>query len=109
MGASDSQLGPDPHWIYPGNVFTLPDGSSHLVVQGDTIWYLAADYIHRKLVSALAKYQALLSEYGVTDKIRPADPQKRQELVDRLKNLEEGVFSENFTRMIRGMIVELEA
>ena len=109
MGIVNPKIGPDPDWIYPGNVFTLPDASTHLVVKSDTIWYIAADYIHRKLESALTKYEGLLAEYGVVNKIAPSDPQKRQELVDRLKRLEEGVFSENFTRMIRGMIVELEA
>ena len=109
MGIVNPQIGPDPDWIYPGNVFALPDGSTHLVVKSDTIWYIAADYIRRKLESALTKYEGLLAEYGVVNKIGPSDPQKRQELVDQLKRLEEGVFSENFTRMIRGMIVELEA
>ncbi len=41
--------GADPDWIYPGNEISLPDGSIHNVIRGDTIWYLAARYIRTSL------------------------------------------------------------
>ncbi len=36
----------NPHWIYPGNVFTMPDGEKITVVEGDTLW----DISHHKLM-----------------------------------------------------------
>lgn len=41
--------GADPDWIYPGNEIVLPDGTVHLVVKGDAIWYMAARYIRTTL------------------------------------------------------------
>ncbi|MBP5449837.1 MAG: hypothetical protein J6Y01_06930, partial [Spirochaetales bacterium] len=35
----------DPHWIYPGNILTMPDGSNVTVVGGDTMWSLCEDYL----------------------------------------------------------------
>ena len=35
----------NPDWIYPGNVFTLPDESRHTVVEGDAIWLIASNFL----------------------------------------------------------------
>ena len=35
----------DPHWIYPGNILTMPDGSNVTVVGGDTMWSLCENYL----------------------------------------------------------------
>ncbi|MFW6366710.1 MAG: LysM peptidoglycan-binding domain-containing protein, partial [Spirochaetota bacterium] len=33
--------GRNPHWIYPGNVFELPDGEKFVVRKGDSLWTIA--------------------------------------------------------------------
>ncbi len=40
--------GKNPNWIYPKNVFVLPDGERITVAEGDTLWGIA----HRKLLQA---------------------------------------------------------
>ena len=37
----------DPNWIYPGNVFILPDRSSYEVLRGETLWFIASDFLDR--------------------------------------------------------------
>ncbi|MBP5705718.1 MAG: hypothetical protein J6W76_00415 [Spirochaetales bacterium] len=41
----------DPHWIYPGNILTMPDGSNVTVVGGDTMWSLCETYLLNEINS----------------------------------------------------------
>jgi hypothetical protein len=99
----------NPGWILSGNTLRMPDGSRYTVRQGDSIRSIALGYIRATLEDALRQYHVLLMEYGLEYRIAPVLYQKRAELILKLQKLEEGVFSENFTRMIQGMISELKS
>lgn len=93
--------GPDPDWIYPGNVFELPDGSTHTVVSGDTLWDITAEHILEQLRSRYERFAALMSSYRTESMSEP-------DLVDELNTLRDGSYSENFRRIIDRTIEEVQ-
>ncbi|HUX51966.1 MAG TPA: hypothetical protein VMW73_14320 [Spirochaetia bacterium] len=107
--AQDLAIGNNPSWIQRGKVFILPDGSRYTVKEGDTVWTVTVNYIRNKLDAALRKYHALLMQYGLEHRIVPIEYRLRRELIAALGTLPDGVYSENFTRMIQGMINEMES
>ncbi|HDP80637.1 MAG TPA: hypothetical protein ENN21_07330 [Spirochaetes bacterium] len=46
----------NPHWIYPGNIFTMPDGETITVKEGDTLWDISH---HRLMEINIRFYRAL--------------------------------------------------
>jgi len=107
--AQDLAIGNNPGWILSGKSFILPDGSRYTVKEGDTVWTVTVNYIRSKLDAALRKYHALLMQYGLEHRIAPIEYRLRRELITTLGTLPNGVYSENFTRMIQGMISEMES
>jgi hypothetical protein len=101
MGAPES-AGPSPDWIYPGNVFTLPDGSTRTVVEGDTIWDIAADFIEKRLAVRYERYLDIMTRYEDGD----AD---RQEVIDQLVSLRDSTYAENFASLVQQSIEEVRA
>ncbi|MBN2324740.1 MAG: hypothetical protein JXQ30_13485 [Spirochaetes bacterium] len=99
------ELGKDPDWIYPGNTFTLPDGTVYEVVDGDTVWYIAERYIRKTLEADWVEYNKILKAIeksgGVAD--------DKEKLRVRLENLKSGSFSENFRREVDRTILEMGA
>lgn len=71
--------GADPDWIYPGNEIVLPDGSIHLVVRGDAIWYMAARYIRTTLDRDIPLFEAnrKKAQEGVPEAIAILEELKR--------------------------------
>jgi hypothetical protein len=101
MGGPE-EAGPDPDWIYPGNVFTLPDGTTHTVVEGDTIWDIAADFIERELAVEYQQYLDIMTRYEDGDA-------NREEVIDQLVSLRESTYSENFESLLQETIEEVQA
>ncbi|MFO7782904.1 MAG: hypothetical protein R6W94_14905 [Spirochaetia bacterium] len=101
MGAPE-EAGPDPDWIFPGNVFTLPDGTTRTVVEGDTIWGIAADFIEKELAVRYERYLDIMTSYEDGD----AD---RQEVIDQLVSLRDSTHAENFETLVQRSIEEVRA
>jgi hypothetical protein len=101
MGAPE-EAGPDPDWIFPGNVFTLPDGTTRAVVEGDTIWDIAADFIEKELAVRYERYLDIMTRYEDGD----AD---RQEVIDQLVSLRDSTHAENFETLVQQSIEEVRA
>jgi hypothetical protein len=101
---SVEEVGRDPDWIYPGNLFFLPDGNEYTVVKGDTMWYIAHRFIIHRLEEDWDQYAGIEREIdsGVTD------AERKEDLINTLKYLRERSYSENFTREIDKNIGKLE-
>jgi hypothetical protein len=93
---SPAQLGRDPNWIYPGNVFTLPDGLVYTVIDGDTIWYIATRFIRKTLHQDWILYSSILKEIEKTG--AAADDRERH--MEALIGLKTGSYSENFRKEV---------
>ncbi|MFW6234048.1 MAG: hypothetical protein ACOC4I_01560 [Spirochaetota bacterium] len=64
MGDSPTQ-GPDPDFVLPGAVLTLPDGSDYRIVSGDYIWLIAARSIRDNIETVLNEYELLMNDVSV--------------------------------------------
>jgi hypothetical protein len=91
---------PDPDWIYPGNVFELPDGSTHTVVSGDTLWDITGEFIQEQLAGRYSRYAAVMEDYQ-TERI------EIEALVEELTDLRNNTYSENFRNIINQTIEEV--
>ncbi len=100
LGAPPS-AGPDPDWIYPGNVFELPDDSTYTVVSGDTLWDITARFILEQLRSRYERFAALMNRYR-------AESISEAVLVDELNTLRDSTYSENFRNIIDRTIEEVQ-
>jgi len=96
---SVEQLGKNPNWIYPGNVFVLPDETQYTVLKGDTIWHIAKRFIQKNLDRDWAAYRLLIEEI---------DTKNKNEIIAELKDLNKGSYSENFSKEINRTIDELK-
>lgn len=86
----------DPDWIYPGNVFVLPDESSYTVVGGDTLWDLTIRYMVARLQQDYSAYTRLVEEHerdstGAT---------RKAEIESELTRLAERSHTENFVKLV---------
>jgi hypothetical protein len=102
---SPAELGRDPDWIYPGNMFTLPDETVYEVVDGDTIWYIARRFIRKTLDQDWIKYDEIVKDIEKSGSA--ADDRERQ--LRSLNDLKEGSYSENFKREIDRTIARIRA
>jgi len=98
-------LGPDPDWIFPGNAFVLPDGNTHIVESGDTLWGIATDYIEHQVDVDFSEYLRLTSLYYSEE----VDGVTREQVLRDLGELERESPSERFRAFIQERIGELEA
>ncbi len=96
---SVEQLGKNPNWIYPGNVFVLPDETQYTVLKGDTIWHIAKRFIQKNLDRDWAAYSLLIEEI---------DSKNKNEIIAELKDLNKSSYSENFSKEINKTIDELK-
>ncbi|MFP3959747.1 MAG: hypothetical protein ACLFUX_06235, partial [Spirochaetaceae bacterium] len=101
MGGPED-AGPDPDWIYPGNALALPDGTTHSVVEDDTIWDIAADFIERELASHYEEYDDLIVRYEDGEI-------GHDDLLDRLASLSDATHAENFESLLQRTIEEVRA
>lgn len=58
----------NPHWIYPGNEFILPDGIKVTVKDRDTLWDIARDRLEQKYVEFFKLYEALKKDISAGKK-----------------------------------------
>ena len=93
---------PDPDWIYPQNVFVLPNGTRYTVVGGDTLWDITVRYMVARLGQDYEMYVRLTEEHegdGTSD-------QRRGEIEVELLSIGEESHSENYTRMVGEKLAE---
>ncbi len=95
MGVIDPER-PDPDWIYPGNLFVLPDGTRYTVVRGDTLWEITVRYMVARLRSDYDRYTRLVSEY----EDQATGDARRSQIAESLAVLGEASHTENFTRLV---------
>lgn len=93
---SVAEAGRDPDWIYPGNLFVLPDSTEYTVVKGDTMWYIAHRFIIKRLEEDWDRYSSIKKE---VDTGTP-DTQRKEVLFRELKSIRERSYSENFSREV---------
>ncbi|MGM0673231.1 MAG: hypothetical protein ACQETQ_00910 [Spirochaetota bacterium] len=100
MGAPED-VGPNPDWIFPGNEFVLPDGSTRTVAEGDTIWDIAADFIEKRLAVRYERYLEIVADY------EEGNYSDRGALVERLVSLRDSTYAENFESLVQQTIEEV--
>lgn len=98
-------LGPDPDWIFPGSTFVLPDGNTHTVESGDTMWGIATDYIVNQVDVDFSEYLRLTSLYDSEE----VDGVTREQILQELGELQRESPSERFRAFVQARINELEA
>jgi hypothetical protein len=87
---------PDPDWIYPGNVFVLPNSARYTVEEGDSIWVIAIRYMLARLRLDYAEYTRLSAEYEEAD----TTVTRRAEIVRSLRGLAAESHTENFALLV---------
>jgi hypothetical protein len=100
---SVTEAGRDPDWIYPGNLFVLPDSTEYTVVKGDTMWYIAHRFIIKRLEEDWERYSSIKKE---VDTGTP-DTQRKEVLIKDLKSIGERSYSENFSREVDATVQKL--
>ena len=82
----------NPHWIYPGNKFTMLDGETVTVSEGDTLWGLSYKKVMKKH----------LAFYEMVSRIREGGKNEQDNLkdIERLKKL---AFTEEHHRIISSL------
>ena len=95
MGVVDPDR-PDPDWIYPGNVFVLPNDTRYTVVEGDTLWEITVRYMVARLRQDYERYTRLVAEHEAVD----TSDARRREIAQRLAEIGETSHTENFSRMV---------
>jgi len=100
---SPVQLGKDPNWIYPGNLFTLPDGEEYTVLKGDTIWHIAKNFIKEQIEKQRKLCQNILKDIDKTTK------KVDNEIIRKLVDLRDSSFSSNFRKEIDKKIAEIRS
>jgi len=101
MDSIDPDL-PDPDWIYPGNVFVLPDGSRYTVVEGDSLWVITVRYMVERLSDDYRRYVDLTSEYDRST----TTGTRRQQIRSELQAIGDGSHSQNFAALVREKLNE---
>jgi hypothetical protein len=100
MDSFDSDA-PDPDWIYPGNVFVLPDGTRYTVEKNDTLWDIAVRFMRAQLRDHYRRYQELLDELNT-------NPGKSDDIADSLEDLAEEAYVDEFRRLVDRKVAELQ-
>ncbi|MFW6362494.1 MAG: hypothetical protein ACOC0D_01505 [Spirochaeta sp.] len=66
----------DPDWIYPGNVFMLPDGSMHRVRDHDNMWQIAVEFLseaYRSSGMQLEEFRAFIENLNYNQTVLQGD------------------------------------
>lgn len=100
---SVAEAGRDPDWIYPGNLFVLPDSTEYTVVKGDTMWYIAHRFIIKRLEEDWDRFSSIKKE---VDTAAP-DTQRKEVLIRELKSIRERSYSENFSQEVDATVGNL--
>ncbi|HEY1405469.1 MAG TPA: hypothetical protein VF857_02560, partial [Spirochaetota bacterium] len=70
----------NPHWIYPGNIFVMLDGSKVTVKEGDSLWNLAKNKIEKKYLAFFTIYDKAWKDYNAGKTIDPTVIARLREL-----------------------------
>jgi hypothetical protein len=93
---------PNPDWIYPENVFVLPNGTRYTVVEGDTLWDITVRYMVARLGQDYGQYVRLTAEYEREETSVP----RHSEIRNELRLIGDESHSENFTRLVDEKLAE---
>ena len=85
---------PNPDWIYPGNVFVLPNETGYTVIEGDTLWDITIGYMVARLRLDYEYYQNLIGEYEDATSVR------QDEIIEQLEQLIAESHVENLAAMV---------
>ncbi len=96
----ENPLLPDPDWIYPGNVFVLPNTVTYTVERGDSIWNIGVRYMVARLRLDFAAFTNMSAEYEESETTTARKTQIEREL----ELLADESHSENFTLLVRETI-----
>jgi len=80
ISLSDYNKRRNPHWIYPGNVFVMLDGSRVTVIEGDTLWNLAREKIITKHLAFFKVYDKARAEHTSGHTVG-------KDMIEKLRNL----------------------
>jgi hypothetical protein len=53
----------NPNWIYPGNIFIMPDGERVTIMEGDSLWKLAHTRVEKKHIAFFTEYDKIRNDY----------------------------------------------
>ena len=81
MVGENSPGGLDPDWIYPGSLILMPDIDMMMIERGDTLWWLAHDFLLESLIGHNREFTILRQR--VENGERP---------VDEIRDLEDRVY-----------------
>jgi nucleoid-associated protein YgaU len=95
---------PDPDWIYPGNLFVLPNSTRYTVVKGDTLWEITVRYMVARLQQDYQAYVRLTDEHEAEATSAP----RRRAIENELATIAADSHSENFTVMVEETLAEWE-
>lgn len=93
---NQDEIGKDPNWIYPGNMFKLPDGNIYKVVKGDTLWYISYRYIRKQVDNDYLQIMNILAKIDKNN----YDKEYLLTLIEKLKEIKKNSYSENFKKFI---------
>lgn len=83
----------NPHWIYPGNKFTMLDGETVIVSEGDTLWGLS----YKKVMKLHLEF------YERVNRIREGE-KTEQDIIKDIERLKKLAFTEEHHRIISSLI-----
>lgn len=87
MVGEESPGGFDPDWIYPGSLILMPDIEMMMIERGDTLWWIAHDFLLESLVDHNREFTILRQR--VENGERPVEELRdleRRVYVDSLRN-----------------------
>lgn len=87
MLGEESPNGLDPNWIYPGSLMLLPDVDMIMIERGDTLWWIAHDFLLDSLIGHVREFT--LFRQRVENGEKPAEELReleRRVYVESLRN-----------------------
>ncbi len=77
----------NPDWIFPGNIFLMPDGEKITIKRGDTLWDLSKNKIINSSVEFYETFEKIAETHDLTEKKILFDKAKGLAGSDKFKNI----------------------
>ncbi len=89
--------GPDPDFVLPGTILTLPDRSQYQIVSGDYIWLIAARAIRDNIETVFERYEELVRNVVISE----LSQQDRVGIADSIEDLADDALSNALNARLR--------